>query len=326
MTVVIGVRFKSTGKSYYFDPLDFEVQKGSRVIVETTRGVEIGEVSIDRMEVADTDIVAPLKKVLRIATEEDEEHARQNRIKEKEALGVCLQKIERHNLDMKLIDVEYTFDNNKILFYFTSEGRVDFRELVKDLASVFKTRIELRQIGVRDEAKILGGIGICGRCLCCKSFLSDFHPVSIKMAKEQGLPLNPTKISGSCGRLMCCLKYEQEAYEYLLSKTPGVGSIVDTDRGRGVVMSTGLLKGVLKIKLDDGNEADLADFSVEDVRLVKHPSKRGREKAETAAADAQSGLPDADGAYNGDIADESADILLDDDSDADDNISELMYL
>ena len=282
MATVISVRFKGAGKAYYFDPVDFETCKGGYVIVETSRGVEIGEVTMDRTDIPEAEIVQPLKKILRVATDEDIEHARLNREKEKEALSVCTQKIEQHKLDMKLIDVEYTFDNNKILFYFTSDGRVDFRELVKDLASVFKTRIELRQIGVRDEAKILGGIGICGRCLCCKSFLGDFHPVSIKMAKEQGLSLNPTKISGSCGRLMCCLKYEQDAYEYLLSKTPSVGAIVDTERGRGVVMSVSLLKGLLKVKLDDGNEADLADFTVEEVRLIKNPSKRGRDKAEAA--------------------------------------------
>ena len=279
MAVVIAVRFKTNSKSYYFDPLDFEIVKGESVIVETTRGVEIGEVTMDRTDVPESDIVAPLKKVLRIATDEDKEHAKENREKEKWALEVCHAKISQHNLDMKLIDVEYTFDNNKLLFYFTSEGRVDFRELVKDLASVFKTRIELRQIGVRDEAKILGGIGVCGRCLCCKSFLGDFHPVSIKMAKEQGLSLNPTKISGSCGRLMCCLKYEQDAYEYLLSKTPNVGAIVDTNRGRGVVMSVSLLKELLKVKLDDGNVADLVEFSVDEVKLIKNPAKRSREKA-----------------------------------------------
>jgi cell fate regulator YaaT (PSP1 superfamily) len=283
MTVVIAVRFKTSGKSYYFDPLDFEIYKGGSVIVETTRGVEIGEVTMERTEVEDTDIVAPLKKVLRIATEEDIEHARENREKEKWALGVCQDKIAQHNLEMKLIDVEYTFDNNKILFYFTSDGRVDFRELVKDLAAVFKTRIELRQIGVRDEAKILGGIGVCGRCLCCKSFLGDFHPVSIKMAKEQGLSLNPTKISGSCGRLMCCLKYEQDAYEYLLSKTPSIGAIVDTDKGRGVVASVSLLKGLLKVRLDDGNESALVDFTVEEVRLIRNSSKRSRDKNDSAA-------------------------------------------
>ena len=283
MAVVIAVRFKSSGKSYYFDPLEFETFKGENVIVETSRGVEIGEVTMDRTDVQEKDIVQPLKKVLRIATEEDREHARENREKEKWALGVCQEKVAQHNLDMKLIDVEYTFDNNKILFYFTSDGRVDFRELVKDLASIFKTRIELRQIGVRDEAKILGGIGICGRCLCCKSFLGDFHPVSIKMDKEQGLSLNPTKISGSFGRLMCCLKYEQDAYEYLLARTPPAGSIVDTDKGRGVVVNVSLLKGLLKVKLDDGDESNLIECAVDEIKLIKSPSKRYREKPEASA-------------------------------------------
>jgi len=316
MAVVIGVRFKSAGKSYYFDPLDFEIKKGENVIVETTRGVEIGEVTMERTDVRESEIVSPLKKVLRIATPEDREHAAQNKEKEKEALAICQRKIEQHSLDMKLIDVEYTFDNNKILFYFTSEGRVDFRELVKDLAAVFKTRIELRQIGVRDEAKILGGIGICGRCLCCKSFLGDFHPVSIKMAKEQGIPLNPTKISGSCGRLMCCLKYEQEAYEYLLSKTPGVGAIVETDRGRGVVMSVSLLKGLLRVKLDVGNEADLADFYVGDVRLIKNPSKRGRDKTDYGAAIPAEPVAAVE-QYVGDLPEDAAAIIAEDDPDLD---------
>ena len=308
MTVVIAVRFKTSGKAYYFDPLDFDIDKGGNVIVETTRGVEIGEVTMGRTEVEDSEIVQPLKKVLRVATEEDKEHARENREKEKWALGVCEEKIIQHKLDMKLIDVEYTFDNNKILFYFTSDGRVDFRELVKDLAAVFKTRIELRQIGVRDEAKILGGIGVCGRCLCCKSFLGDFHPVSIKMAKEQGLPLNPSKISGSCGRLMCCLKYEQDAYEYLLSKTPATGAIVDTDQGRGVVTNVSLLKGLLKVKLDDGNESELVDFSVEDVRLIKNPSKRGREKTEIDSGPVL--VSTADEINDEDILDEAAAALI----------------
>ena len=315
MTVVIAVRFKAGGKAYYFDPLDFEIAKGENVIVETTRGIEIGEVTTERMEAEDSEIVAPLKKVIRIATEEDIEHARQNREKEKWALEVCQEKIEQHKLDMKLIDVEYTFDNNKILFYFTSDGRVDFRELVKDLAAVFKTRIELRQIGVRDEAKILGGIGVCGRCLCCKSFLGDFHPVSIKMAKEQGLSLNPTKISGSCGRLMCCLKYEQEAYEYLLSKTPSAGATVDTDRGRGVVMNVSLLKGILKVKLDDGNEADLVDFSVDEVRLIKNPAKRGKDKNESAGAPAPN-ISDAIIDGDGVILDDAEATLILEDADA----------
>ena len=314
MTVVIAVRFKTSGKSYYFDPLDFDINKGDNVIVETTRGVEMGEVTMERTEVDDSDIVQPLKSVLRVATDEDMEHARENREKEKWALGVCAEKIAQHNLEMKLIDVEYTFDNNKILFYFTSDGRVDFRELVKDLAAVFKTRIELRQIGVRDEAKILGGIGVCGRCLCCKSFLGDFHPVSIKMAKEQGLSLNPTKISGSCGRLMCCLKYEQDAYEYLLSKTPGVGSIVDTESGRGIVTNVSLLKGLLKVRLDDGNESDLIEYNVDEVRLIRGPSKRGRDKADAEAAPAIAD-PVSAVAINGEeiLDEEAAALILEDD-------------
>jgi cell fate regulator YaaT (PSP1 superfamily) len=296
--------------------------KGESVIVETARGVEIGEITMERAEIPESEIVAPLKKVLRAATEEDKEHARENCEKEKWALGVCQEKIVQHNLDMKLIDVEYTFDNNKILFYFTSDGRVDFRDLVKDLAAVFRTRIELRQIGVRDEAKILGGIGICGRCLCCNSFLGDFHPVSIKMAKEQGLSLNPTKISGSCGRLMCCLKYEQDAYEYLLSKTPGVGAVVETAKGRGVVVSVSLLKGLLKVRLEDGNESDLIEFAVDEVRMVKSPSRRYRVKSGAGAgADADTGAdagadagadtqpgPGGDG-VSGDAANEGAEII-----------------
>lgn len=322
MTEVIGVRFKSSGKSYYFDPEDLEIQKGSYVIVETARGIEIGEVTMGRTAVQETEIIQPLKKVIRAATEEDLEHARENTEKEKWALDVCQQKIEQHKLDMKLINVEYTFDNNKVLFYFTSDGRVDFRELVKDLASVFKTRIELRQIGVRDEAKILGGIGICGRCLCCKSFLGDFHPVSIKMAKEQGLSLNPTKISGNCGRLMCCLKYEQDAYDYLLSRTPAVGSVVETDRGRGAVMSVSLLKGLLKVKLDVGAESDLVDFTVDEVKLIKSPPKRGREKAgytaEPNPAGADAFLGDEDVAElrddDGEIID-AAMLMMEDDAD-----------
>jgi cell fate regulator YaaT (PSP1 superfamily) len=276
MTQVVGVRFKTSGKVYYFDPAGFEIKRGERVIVETVRGVELGEVTMGLTELPEAEITTSLKKVLRIASEEDRERAAQNRAKEKEAFSICVKKIEQHKLDMKLIDVEYTFDNNKILFYFTSDGRVDFRELVKDLASVFKTRIELRQIGVRDEAKMLGGLGICGRCLCCKAFLGDFHPVSIKMAKEQGLSLNPTKISGTCGRLMCCLKYEQDAYEYLLSKTPNPGAIVETEEGRGVVVSVSLLKGRLKIKLDDGNDTDLVEYGVDDVHVIKNPSRRER--------------------------------------------------
>jgi len=269
MVKVVGVRFKKAGKIYYFDPDDLDIEINSNVIVETARGIEFGKVVISNREIPESEIVAPLKKVIRIATEDDILHAAENEKKEKEAFNICLQKIKAHNLDMKLIDVEYTFDNNKVLFYFTAEGRVDFRELVKDLAAVFKTRIELRQIGVRDESKMMGGIGICGRVLCCKSFLGEFQPVSIKMAKEQGLSLNPTKISGTCGRLMCCLKYEQEAYEEILSRVPKVGAIVDTPGGQGVVMEVNLLKEMVKVKLDVGNETDLEIYDAKDVKVIK---------------------------------------------------------
>lgn len=272
MVKVVGVRFKRAGKIYYFDPDELDIEQNADVIVETARGIEFGQAVVPNREVPDKDIVAPLKKVIRIASEEDRQHAAENRRKEEEAFNICCQKIKNHNLDMKLIDVEYTFDNNKVLFYFTADGRVDFRELVKDLAAVFKTRIELRQIGVRDESKMLGGIGICGRVLCCNSFLGEFQPVSIKMAKEQGLSLNPTKISGACGRLMCCLKYEQDAYEDLLSKVPKVGAIVGTPEGQGTVVEISLLKELLKVKLDKGNETDLKIYNVEEVKIIKNVS------------------------------------------------------
>lgn len=236
MVTVIGVRFRNVGKIYYFDPTGFELKVGDKVIVETARGLEIGTVLLAAREVSEESIVSPLKGIERIATEKDVEHARENTEKEKEACKICKEKIIKHELDMKLVGAEYTFDNKKLLFYFTSEGRVDFRELVKDLAGVFRTRIELRQIGVRDEAKILGGLGICGRELCCASYLSDFAPVSIKMAKEQGLPLNPTKISGNCGRLMCCLKNENETYKYLNSNLPNKGDTIKTPTGREAVV------------------------------------------------------------------------------------------
>ena len=225
-------------------------------------------------EVVDEEVVAPLKNVIRKADEEDIKQVEENKKKEVEAFSVCLEKIRKHELDMKLIDVEYTFDNNKVLFYFTADGRVDFRELVKDLASVFRTRIELRQIGVRDEAKMLGGIGACGRSLCCSSHLSEFHPVSIKMAKEQSLSLNPTKISGTCGRLMCCLKYEQDTYEYLLKKTPKVDAVVQTPNGQGTVVQVNLLKGKVRVKLDNEQSTDIVDYSVKDVRVVKDADKK----------------------------------------------------
>jgi cell fate regulator YaaT (PSP1 superfamily) len=269
MVKVVGVRFKEAGKIYYFDPGDLCIEVDSNVIVETARGIEFGQVVIANREVPDEEIVAPLKKVIRIATEEDKKHAAENHRKEKDAFNICLQKIKDHGLDMKLIDVEYTFDNNKVLFYFTAEGRVDFRELVKDLAAVFKTRIELRQIGVRDESKMMGGIGVCGRVLCCKSFLGEFQPVSIKMAKEQGLSLNPTKISGACGRLMCCLKYEQEVYEQLLGKVPKIGAIVETPEGQGVVMEINVLRELVKVKLDKGNETDLETYKLSQIKVVK---------------------------------------------------------
>lgn len=232
MAEVIGVRFKEVGKIYYFDPDGQELKKGDRVIVETVRGVECGEVALENREISDEEIVKPLKKLIRKADEKDLRTLEENKKKEKNAFGICQKKIADHKLDMKLVDVEYTFDGGKVLFYFTADGRVDFRELVKDLAGVFRTRIELRQIGVRDESKMIGGLGICGRPFCCRSFLGDFQPVSIKMAKEQGLSLNPTKISGTCGRLMCCLKYEQNAYEYLLKITPKPGAIVETAEAR----------------------------------------------------------------------------------------------
>ena len=269
MTEVIGVRFKQVGKIYYFSPNGVQMPIGEKVIVETARGIECGEVAIANREIDDEGIVKPLKTVIRIATEEDRKHIEENKAKEKKAFKLCLEKIEKHKLDMKLVDVEYTFDNNKILFYFTADGRVDFRELVKDLASVFKTRIELRQIGVRDEAKMLGGLGICGRPFCCSSFLGEFQPVSIKMAKEQGLSLNPTKISGTCGRLMCCLKYEQNAYEDLIRITPRVGAYVSTSEGKGTVTEISLLTGLVKVRLDKAIDGAPMVFEREAVRVLK---------------------------------------------------------
>ena len=262
MIKVIGVRFRKAGKVYYFDPLDFDIKQGSNVIVETARGVEYGFVVLAPKEVEDDKVIQPLKPVIRPATPEDDEIERANKEKEKEAFKICLEKIRKHELEMKLIDCEYTFDNNKVLFYFTADGRIDFRDLVKDLASVFKTRIELRQIGVRDETKILGGIGVCGRPLCCHSYLTDFVPVSIKMAKEQNLSLNPTKISGVCGRLMCCLKNEEEAYEDLNSKLPNVGDFVTTKDGfKGEVQSVSVLKQRVKVVITkDNDEKEVKDY------------------------------------------------------------------
>ena len=250
MTKVIGVRFKANGKSYYFSPGDLELQQGDHVIVETARGTECGEVAKGPHDVPDSSIVKPLKTVTRMADAVDVRRMQQNRADEKRAFSVCEERIAKHKLDMKLVDVEYTLDRNKILFYFTADGRIDFRDLVKDLAGVFRTRIELRQIGVRDESKMLGGLGICGQPFCCSRFLRDFQTVSIKMAKEQGLSLNPAKISGSCGRLMCCLAYEQPAYEYLNRITPGVGSIVKTPEGVGAVVETNVISGTLRVRMD----------------------------------------------------------------------------
>ncbi len=269
MAEVIGVRFKDIGKVYFFDPDGKKLRKHDKVIVETARGIECGEIATENHEVEDEKIVHPLKKLIRIATEADLKTLEENKEKEQKAFDICAEKIEKHRLDMKLVEVEYTFDNSKILFYFTSDGRVDFRELVKDLASVFRTRIELRQIGVRDESKMIGGLGMCGRPLCCSSFLGDFQPVSIKMAKEQGLSLNPTKISGTCGRLMCCLKYEQESYEHLLKVTPKTGAIVDTDEGRGTVTDVNLLRGKVKVALDKRPGAAPQTFSRHDVKVIK---------------------------------------------------------
>ena len=267
MTEIIGVRFKSVGKVYYFSPVGESYSIGDRVIVETARGIECGEVVLCNKLVEDDRIVPPLKSVIRRASDADFLQIEKNRLKEKDAFGICEKKILQYKLNMKLVDVECTFDNSKLLFYFTSENRVDFRELVKDLASVFHTRIELRQIGVRDEAKMLGGLGICGRPFCCSSFLGEFQPVSIKMAKEQSLSLNPTKISGTCGRLMCCLKYEQDGYEELLRLTPKVGAIVETPSGKGTVTDANLLTGKLHVRLA-GSEGDTV-FERSQVKIIK---------------------------------------------------------
>jgi len=270
LTDVIGVRFKDAGKVYFFDPGELSFAQGDFVVVETARGVEMGEVTMENRKVEDDKVVSPLKKVIRMADEKDLARVEENRQRQKEAMRICEEKIAKHKLDMKLIDAEYTFDNSKILFYFTAEGRVDFRELVKDLAAVFRTRIELRQIGVRDEAKMLGGLGVCGRPVCCASFLGEFQPVSIKMAKEQSLSLNPTKISGTCGRLMCCLKYEQEAYDDLIRTTPHMSSVVMTPDGKGTVCEVNLLKGVLKVRLDDiEGDSAVRSYNKEELKVLK---------------------------------------------------------
>ncbi len=274
MVRVIGVRFRTAGKIYYFDPGKLDIRRNSHVIVETARGIEYGTVVGDPRDVEDDKVVQPLKAVLRVATAKDDEQEAANKQKEKDAFRICLEKIKKHDLQMKLIDAEYTFDNNKVLFYFTADGRIDFRELVKDLAAVFKTRIELRQIGVRDETKILGGIGICGRALCCHTHLSEFAPVSIKMAKEQNLSLNPTKISGVCGRLMCCLKNEEEIYEELNRKLPNVGDFVTTDDGlKGEVHSVNVLRQLVKIIVDVDDEKEIHEYKVEQLRFKRKHNK-----------------------------------------------------
>ena len=274
MIKVIGVRFRTAGKIYFFDPLAYEIKKGDHVIVETARGIEFGTVVGAPREVEDDKVIQPLKPVLRIATPKDVEQEAANREKEKEAFKICLEKIHKHGLAMKLIDAEYTFDNNKVLFYFTADGRIDFRELVKDLAAVFKTRIELRQIGVRDETKILGGIGICGRPLCCHTHLSEFIPVSIKMAKEQNLSLNPTKISGVCGRLMCCLKHEEETYEELNRRLPNVGDPVTTKDGqKGEVHSINILRQLVKEIVENGDEKEIHEYPVDELRFKRRHKK-----------------------------------------------------
>lgn len=281
MIKVVGVRFRPAGKIYYFSPLDFQLNTGSHVIVETARGVEFGTVMIPPRELDDSQVIQPLKPVIRVADKEDEKTEAKNKEKEKDAFRICLEKIQKHQLQMKLVDAEYTFDNNKLLFYFTADGRIDFRELVKDLASVFRTRIELRQIGVRDETKILGGIGICGRPLCCHSYLSEFAPVSIKMAKEQNLSLNPTKISGVCGRLMCCLKNEEETYEYLNSRLPNVGDYVTTDdRLKGEVQSVNVLRQLVKVIVELEDQKEIREYRVEQLRFKP---RRRKEKQRLSA-------------------------------------------
>ncbi len=275
MTKVIGVRFRTAGKIYFFSPAKLNIKKGDKVIVETARGVEFGSVVMNPKDVEDDEITQPLKSVIRVATEEDKRIEERNKEKEKEAFEICLEKIRKHGLEMKLIDAEYTFDNNKVLFYFTADGRIDFRELVKDLAAVFRTRIELRQIGVRDETKIRGGIGVCGRPLCCHTYLSEFAPVSIKMAKEQNLSLNPTKISGVCGRLMCCLTNEEETYEYLNSRLPAIGDTVTTVDGlRGEVQNLSVLRQLVKVIVTlDNDEKEIREYKVSELKFKPRRKK-----------------------------------------------------
>lgn len=274
MTKVVGVRFRNVGKVYYFNPKGYKMKAGDHVIVETARGIEYGRVVLEPKEVGEDEVVHPLKEVLRVATAEDDEREKQNRIREKDAFKICQKKIREHGLEMKLIDAEYTFDNNKVLFYFTADGRIDFRQLVKDLAAIFKTRIELRQIGVRDETKILGGIGICGRCLCCHTYLTEFAPVSIKMAKEQNLSLNQTKISGVCGRLMCCLKNEQETYEELNKKLPGTGDTVTLPDGmQGTVQSVNVLRQLVKVIVEVNDEKEIQEFPASELKFRPRKKK-----------------------------------------------------
>lgn len=278
MVDVIGVRFRKAGKIYFFSPAGLNIEKGQHVIVETARGVEYGTVVLEKRKVDESEVIPPLKDVIRIATPEDDETDRKNREKEKRAAVICIEKIKKHGLDMKLIDTEYTFDNNKVLFYFTADGRIDFRELVKDLASVFKTRIELRQIGVRDETKALGGYSVCGRPLCCHTYLSDFVPVSIKMAKEQNLSLNPAKISGVCGRLMCCLKNEEETYEELNNRLPGIGDIVTTNDGlKGEVQNVSVLRQIVKVIVEVNDSKEIREYKVEQLKF-KRKRRRDQER------------------------------------------------
>ena len=280
MKNIVGVRFKKLGKIYFFNPKGLHVRKGDKVIVETAQGEEYGEVMIPNRFVEDDKIVAPLKKVIRIANGKDHRHFEECRKIEKEAFQVCFKKIKEHKLDMTLTDVEYKFDDSKILFYFTADGRIDFRELVKDLAAIYKTRIELRQIGVRDEVKRIGGNGVCGRELCCCTFLSNFEAVSIKMAKEQNISLNPSKISGNCGRLMCCLKYETNVYEEKLKELPNIGAIVKTEDGEGEVDSVEILKGIIRVKLKDGDEYFYKKYAPKDIKIIKDSATQNIDEEE----------------------------------------------
>lgn len=295
MEKVVGVRFRNVGKIYYFNPKNYNVKVGDHVIVETARGVEYGRVVLEPRSVKEDEVVHPLKEVLRVATKEDEDHEAENRQKEKEAFKICKKKIREHELDMKLIDAEYTFDNNKVLFYFTADGRIDFRQLVKDLASVFKTRIELRQIGVRDETKILGGIGICGRTLCCHTYLSEFAPVSIKMAKEQNLSLNPTKISGLCDRLMCCLKYEQDHYEQTRKRMPRVGREIITPDGLGVINAINVLEETVRVRIAVGDSFELREYKIDDCQRPGQDERKPRPEEDATAEDAQQAAENAEG-------------------------------